>query len=107
MHLATPRKPYGESINRSVTVNKLLVVSASPSCDGFVRVSSSNHFGKSLGYHSRLFTTNSFEEETVKFKLSLLYIAKVSSSYRRGEGERESQKSGEIATDQVSLKFIE
>ncbi|GFW32090.1 hypothetical protein TNCV_2601161 [Trichonephila clavipes] len=32
-------------------------------CDGSIRVPSNSPFGKSLGYHSRLFTTNPSEEE--------------------------------------------
>ncbi|GFV64127.1 hypothetical protein TNCV_1220181 [Trichonephila clavipes] len=46
-------------------------------CDRSIRTPSSNLLGKSLDYHSRLFTTSPFEEETVIFKLSLLYIIRV------------------------------
>ncbi|GFT79341.1 uncharacterized protein TNCV_3275681 [Trichonephila clavipes] len=44
--------------------------------DGSIRIPSSNPLGKYLGYHSRVLTTNPFEEETVILKLSLLYIVK-------------------------------
>ncbi|GFS87305.1 hypothetical protein TNCV_2479451 [Trichonephila clavipes] len=53
---------------------------------------STNPLGKSLACHSRLFTTNPSEEETVIFKLNLLYIVRVFSLARR-EGEKESQES--------------
>ncbi|GFW01962.1 uncharacterized protein TNCV_1148421 [Trichonephila clavipes] len=78
-------------------------------CDGSIRVPSTNPLGKSLGYHSRLFTTNPSEEETVIFKLNLLYIGR-DFLLARGEGEKESQESGIVRpskrSQRVSMRQI-
>ncbi|GFX10940.1 hypothetical protein TNCV_512001 [Trichonephila clavipes] len=71
-------------------------------CDGSFRVPAANPLGKSMGYHSRSFTMNSSEEETVIFKLYLLYIKSQGSSKHEEKREKESLESIEVATNQNS-----
>ncbi|GFT60686.1 hypothetical protein TNCV_3584031 [Trichonephila clavipes] len=54
-------------------------------CDGSVRVPSSNPLETSLGYHSRLFTINPSEEETVIFSnyKSTIYSQSFPASMKR------------------------
>ncbi|GFV61704.1 hypothetical protein TNCV_188621 [Trichonephila clavipes] len=70
-------------------------------CHGSIRAPSANPLGKSLGHHSRLFTSNSFEEETV------IFIQIKSTIYSQGFLDSNEEKERKKARSQITLTPVE